>query len=95
MRIAGIHGPSTIDWQGKLSASIFTQGCCFDCPYCHNPSLIPENGKCFEMKPEEISEKISEDYGGVIDTVVISVGEPCLHPLEAEVGRQWLAGGGR
>lgn len=38
--IGGIQKSSLIDYPEKISAIIFTQGCNFRCPYCHNPELI-------------------------------------------------------
>lgn len=33
-----------LDFPGLLSAVVFTQGCNFHCPYCHNARLIPRPG---------------------------------------------------
>ncbi|PIW97307.1 anaerobic ribonucleoside-triphosphate reductase activating protein, partial [Candidatus Kaiserbacteria bacterium CG_4_8_14_3_um_filter_38_9] len=33
---------SLIDFPGQMSAIIFTIGCNFRCPYCHNPELVDE-----------------------------------------------------
>lgn len=38
--IGGLQKTSLIDYPGKISAVIFTQGCNFRCPYCHNPELV-------------------------------------------------------
>ena len=40
MRIGGFVKQSLIDWEGVLSAVVFTKGCNFRCDYCHNPSLV-------------------------------------------------------
>ncbi|MDO5065194.1 MAG: hypothetical protein Q4E00_09440, partial [Actinomyces bowdenii] len=39
--IAGLVPLSTVDWPGRLSATVFTQGCPWNCHYCHNQDLIP------------------------------------------------------
>jgi Pyruvate-formate lyase-activating enzyme len=36
----GSMAVSTLDYPGKTSLVIFTAGCNFRCPYCHNPELI-------------------------------------------------------
>jgi len=38
--IGGLQKSSLIDYPGKIAAIVFTQGCNFRCPYCHNPELI-------------------------------------------------------
>lgn len=38
--IGGLVPFSTVDWPGKLAAVVFTSGCPWDCPYCHNPHLL-------------------------------------------------------
>lgn len=77
MKIGGFQKFSLLDYPGKLAALVFTQGCNFRCPYCHNPQLVD---------PERYTEKISEDevleflYSrkGKLTAVSISGGEPTL-----------------
>nr|NLD41558.1 anaerobic ribonucleoside-triphosphate reductase activating protein [Actinomycetales bacterium] len=40
LQIAGLVPLSTVDWPGRLSAVVFTQGCPWDCGYCQNAALI-------------------------------------------------------
>lgn len=40
VNIGGFQKSSLIDYPEKISAIIFTQGCNFRCPYCHNPELL-------------------------------------------------------
>ncbi len=40
MNIGGLQKNSLIDFPGRVCAVVFTQGCNFCCPYCHNPSLF-------------------------------------------------------
>ena len=40
LQIAGLVPMSTVDWPGRLAATVFCQGCPWDCGYCHNPALI-------------------------------------------------------
>lgn len=39
MRIGGLQKNSLIDFPGRICAVVFTRGCNFLCPYCHNPNL--------------------------------------------------------
>ena len=41
LRVGGLARLSTCDWPGELVATVFCQGCAWDCPYCHNPHLRP------------------------------------------------------
>lgn len=41
LQIAGLVPMSTVDWPGRLAATVFCLGCPWDCSYCHNPALIP------------------------------------------------------
>lgn len=77
MKIAGFQKFSLIDYPGKISAIIFTQGCNFRCPYCHNPELV--NSKLFtEILDEESILSFLKKRFGKLDGVVITGGEPLL-----------------
>jgi len=52
MKIGGLQNLSLIDYPGKISAIVFTQGCNFRCSYCHNPELVDPLRYC-----ENIAEK--------------------------------------
>jgi len=43
MRIAGLQKISLIDYPDKIATVVFTQGCNFRCPFCHNPELAGHN----------------------------------------------------
>ena len=40
MVIGGFQRFSLSDFPGTISAIVFTRGCSFRCPYCHNPELV-------------------------------------------------------
>ena len=75
MRIGGFQKLTLLDYPNKTACIIFTQGCNFNCSYCHNSELIP----CCKG---EISESIIFDYldkrKNLLDGVVISGGEPTI-----------------
>jgi len=75
MRILGITKSSFIDYPGKISTVIFTGGCNFKCPYCHNGPLV--NGKGTELSEIEVLKYI-KGRKKYIDAVCISGGEPTL-----------------
>ncbi len=79
MKIGGFQKVSLIDYPGRISAIVFTQGCNFRCPFCHNPELVdPER---FEgLIPEAEILSFLEKRRGRLDAVVITGGEPTLQP---------------
>ena len=77
MLIAGFMPTSFVDWRGKVVSTIFTYGCNFRCPFCHNYTLVTEKVDKF-LSEEEIIEKI-EDIKDWIDGICITGGEPTIH----------------
>lgn len=78
MNFVGISKLSLLDYPGKMSAILFTRGCNFRCPFCHNGLTLLENSS-EEIPFEEILEFLRKRKG-VLDGVVISGGEPTLMP---------------
>lgn len=76
MIIGGIQKTSLIDFASKISCVLFTAGCNFDCPYCHNPELV--NAPFTPIAQEEIFAFL-EKRQSLLDGVVITGGEPTLH----------------
>jgi pyruvate formate lyase activating enzyme len=77
MKIGGLQKVSLIDYPGKVSAIVFTQGCNFRCPYCHNPELVNPDlfGECI---PAEAVFSFLDKRRGKLDAVTISGGEPTI-----------------
>jgi len=78
MIIGGFQKFSLIDYPGKICAIVFTQGCNFRCPYCHNPELVDPNLFLPPISEEEIFAFL-EKRKGKLDAVEITGGEPTLH----------------
>lgn len=76
MKIGGIQKCSLIDFPGKISAILFTSGCNFHCPYCHNPELVNETAT---LIPEEEIFDFLERRKTILDAVTITGGEPTIH----------------
>lgn len=76
--IGGFQKSSLIDYPEKISAIVFTQGCNFRCPYCHNPELITEKREEERGKRKQILDFLKSRIGK-LDGVVITGGEPTLH----------------
>ena len=84
----GLQKQSLIDYPQKLSCVLFTSGCNFICPYCHNPDLVRNRqGISPRLKPERIYHFL-EKRKDFLDGVVISGGEPTLHKDLPEVCRK-------
>jgi pyruvate formate lyase activating enzyme len=77
MVFGGIQKMSLIDYPGKVSAVVFTAGCDFACPYCHNPELVPRKPKK-NLEEDEILGLLSKRKI-MLDAVVVTGGEPTLH----------------
>lgn len=79
MKIGGLQKLSLIDYPGKICAIVFTQGCNFRCPYCHNPELVDPRryGPVF---PEAQVISFLEKRKGKLEALSITGGEPTLQP---------------
>ena len=79
MKIGGFQKVSLIDYPGRISAVVFTRGCNFRCPFCHNPELV--DPKLFmDLIPEKEILSFLEKRRGRLDAVVITGGEPTMQP---------------
>jgi len=70
---------SLIDYPGRISAIVFTQGCNFRCPYCHNPELVDPAQYGPILSEEEVISFL-EKRRGKLDAVTVTGGEPTLQP---------------
>ncbi|NLZ74296.1 anaerobic ribonucleoside-triphosphate reductase activating protein [Candidatus Falkowbacteria bacterium] len=89
MIIGGLEKLTFLDYPDHLAAIIFTQGCNFRCRFCYNPMLVlPRQGEDVKNKEEKgFSALSTEDLFlflrerfGRLDGVVITGGEPTMHP---------------
>ena len=84
MRICGIQKLSMVDYPEKLAATIFTGGCNLRCPYCHNAPLVVQTEHAPTLTEEEILDFLATRKG-FLDGVVVTGGEPLLHPDIAQL----------
>jgi len=80
MKIGGLVPFSLCDYPRHIAAVIFTQGCNFRCPFCHNGSLIPIEVSTDRLIPEKTIFDFLEKNRENLDAVVISGGEPTIQP---------------
>lgn len=77
MTINGMQKLTLLDYPGNVACLIFTQGCNFRCPFCHNSGLLDMNNNCEKIDEKEVF-KYLEKRKGLLDGVCISGGEPLL-----------------
>ncbi len=80
MKIAQLLPTTLIEYPGKVSALIYTAGCNFRCPFCHNSELVlPEQIKTLRLIPENDVLYFLRERQGFLDALAITGGEPTLH----------------
>jgi len=80
MRIGGMNPFSLSDFPGRVAPVVFTQGCNFRCPYCHNAPLLSCRVPDDQLIREEAFFDFLQRRCGCVDGVVVSGGEPCIQP---------------
>ena len=78
MLISGLQKLTLLDYPGAVACTVFTGGCDFRCPFCHNAPLV---------LPERLAEDTNEDEvlaflqkrRGILDGVAVTGGEPLMH----------------
>lgn len=79
IKIKGFMKTSMLDYPEKLSACIFLSKCNFRCPYCHNVELVNDDARLIPFDNEKVFSYLKKKKAWM-DGVVISGGEPTLHP---------------
>ncbi len=78
MIIKGLQRLTLLDFPERVACTVFTAGCNFRCPFCHNASLVVKS------EGEQISEAELFDFlekrRGRLSGICISGGEPTLQP---------------
>lgn len=80
MIIGGLEKLSLLDYPEHLAAIIFTQGCNFRCHFCYNPQLVLPNKEKGPALQESDLFLFLKSRQGKLEGVVITGGEPTLHP---------------
>ena len=74
----GLRKLTLLDYPGYLACTVFTCGCNFRCPFCHNPVLVTGSESDLECSFADILEFL-EERGKRLDGICITGGEPLLH----------------
>lgn len=75
MILGGLQKTTLIDFPGRLACTVFTVGCNFRCPFCHNRDLV--TGKAPRLDLKEFFAFLKKRQK-ILDGVCITGGEPCL-----------------
>jgi len=75
MVIGGFQKISLSDFPGVISSIVFTRGCGFRCPYCHNPELVEPSRFGAVFSESEVKDFLRSRTGR-IEGVVVTGGEP-------------------
>ena len=87
MYINGFQKLTVLDYPGKVACIIFTPGCNFRCPFCHNAALVTHIDKDTYIDAEEVLAYLKKRQG-ILDGVVITGGEPLLQDgIEEFIGK--------
>ena len=80
MKICGLIEKTLTDYPGHTACTVFTGGCNFRCPYCNRSDLWNEDAE--EVISEADFFKFLEKQAElkVLDSVVITGGEPMIQP---------------
>lgn len=77
MEFNGWEKLSLVDYDSNITTTIFSSGCPFRCPYCHNADLVFNRANLEVIPWEEIISFLKKRQG-VLEAVCISGGEPTL-----------------
>ena len=75
MELGGFQKLSLLNYPDKTACTVFTTGCNFRCPWCHNAELV--RGETQRIPPEEILEYLQKRKG-MLEGICVSGGEPLL-----------------
>ena len=75
MIIQGLQKLTVLDFPGQVACIVFTAGCSFRCPFCHNATLVKGEG---DVVTEDEVLSFLKKRQGILDGVVITGGEPTI-----------------
>ena len=78
MQFSGFQKLSLLDYPEKTACTLFTAGCNFRCPFCHNAALVTHIDNSNFFTEEYILDYLKKRRG-ILDGVCITGGEPLMH----------------
>lgn len=76
--LKGFLETSFIDWRGHLSSVLFTGGCNFRCPFCHNRDLVLRQAEVADIDLHHVLSRLRR-FRHWVERVVVTGGEPTIH----------------
>lgn len=81
MKIGGMMNLTLLDYPDKVACTVFTVGCNFRCPFCHNATLVSGNDGKQIMESEILA--FLKKRRGVLEGMCLTGGEPLIqHGVE-------------
>lgn len=77
MQILGLNKTTLLDYPGHVAATVFTGGCQFRCPFCHNGELVL-NSPCESNYTQEDIFSFLQQRKNILQGICITGGEPTL-----------------
>jgi len=77
MIIKGLQKTTLLDFPTKVACTVFTSGCNFRCPFCHNASLVTKNDNSDTVNIDALFDYLRKRQG-ILDGVCVTGGEPLL-----------------
>lgn len=77
MTFSGMQKFTLLDYPGKIAATLFSPGCNFRCPFCHNGEIIKEKPTSGVISEEDVLSFLKTRQG-LLEGVCITGGEPTL-----------------
>jgi len=78
MKFYGLEKLSLVDYDGHTAATVFTGGCNWLCPFCHNSGLVKLSDFPRVYSEDEVLAYLKKRQG-LLDGLAITGGEPTLH----------------
>ncbi len=78
LKLSGLQKLTLLDFPGAVACTVFTSGCNFRCPFCHNAPLVLPDASAEALNEETLLDFLKKRVG-VVEGVVFTGGEPLLH----------------
>ena len=88
MLISGLQKLTLLDFPGTVSCTVFTAGCNFRCPFCHNASLVLPDRLQGDPNGVDTVLDFLRKRQGLLEGVAVTGGEPLLHADMADFLRK-------
>ena len=77
MKIGGFQKLMLLDFPGQVACIVFTKGCNFRCPFCHNAGFVISAQDENEISKNKVLSYLQKRKN-ILDGIVITGSEPLL-----------------